>query len=234
MTVRSQWVAFAMALLVAGASVLEALGQGGAPPKEIASRSDLVQRGLWQRNEVNVFAGGNQVSPRSRVEAIATLYAPRSLGRRDVLLAVIADPYSGRSYLVHGYQAFYLSTKNDLLAFLVDSHFLRWTGSFANTSGNPRSDPSVLPRLLDQVDDPRLLARTLYESSVNLLPHASRAFFSGGSRGDSSVGIPTATAAALNGDRLRLELLSDGGKFRGSFLIDLTAKTVMKGSVTSE
>jgi hypothetical protein len=234
MAIRFHRTILTMIVLVAAAFVGEALGQGGAMPRKIAARSDLAQPELWQKNDVNVFAGGDQVSPRSRVEAISTFYAPPAFGRRDALLAVVVDPYSGQSYLVRGYQAFYLSTEDDLLAFLVDSRFLRWTGSFARTSGNPSNDASALRRLLEQVDDQRLLSTALYESSVDLLPHASRAFFSGGSRGDSSIGIPTATDAAVDGDTLRLELLSDGGKLRGSFLIDLKAKTVLKSSITGQ
>jgi hypothetical protein len=68
---------------------------------------------------------------------------------------------------------------------------------------------------------------------VDLGPNANEVFFTPGSRGGNGSGHVKVVGIELAGSDLQLDLLSDGGKYRGSFWIDMKAKRVRKSLVVS-
>jgi hypothetical protein len=92
-------------------------------------------------------------------------------------------------------------------------------------------EEAAIARFAAQFDDAKLAQANKNPDGVILAHAAPPAFFTAGSAGGSQPGKPTIKAFDLSDSILRLDLVSEGGKFTGSFWIDLKEKKTIKSVV---
>ena len=90
-------------------------------------------------------------------------------------------------------------------------------------------DPAVtIARFVAEVDDEALAEKIRRRSSIDLRHAAPFRFFA---RDASGAGDLITTAIHWNDGVLRLDLLSDGGKYQGTFWIDLKANRLLRSVI---
>ena len=196
-------------------------------PKIIRQLADFTR--VWDEGIVDLVVpdvsdAGTTVE---KVAAKAALYIP-SGKTEEFQLAVISERRSGQSYVVRGYQTFYVMHKTDMLAVLVGAGKVSWIGSYFRLPTS--SDEVVLiSRFVSQTNDEALSRSDQRRVWVSLRPGVPDEFFLAGSTLETSkVAFPTVGAIGLANGVLRLDLVSDRAKYKGTFWIDLDAGTLLR------
>ena len=124
-----------------------------------------------------------------------------------------------------------MSQASDLLAFTVDGGFFYSSQSYFKANTTPGDPDVTIGRFVSEVDDETLSNKFQNSSRIDIRRAAPFPLFTAGSSGSSQPGKLTTTAIHLTDGVLRLDLLSDGGRYKGTFWIDLKAERLLRSVV---
>ena len=196
-------------------------------PQIIRQLADFTK--VWDERIVDLVVSSTSGAGTTveKVGSKAAIYIP-SGKTAEFQLAVISEPRSGNSYIVRGYQTFYVVHNGDMLAVLVGSGKVSWLGSYFKLSTHS-DDVAVISRFVSQTNDEALFRSDQRRVWVSLRPGVPDQFFLAGSLLESSqIAIPSISAIDLANGVLRLDLVSDRAKYKGTFWIDLDAGTLLR------
>ena len=196
---------------------------------QMTTRAELTEPQSWESAMIDVVFPGTAGTPMrvERRETRTTLLG-YSLPPGSIHLAVIADKPSGVTYINRAEWWFYLFYNNDLLACHINGGRFSWSESLFKASGDTES---TIASFVAAVDDETIANRHLNYHNVDLRHAVPLPFFTAGSRGGSFFGKPTVTDIDITDGVLRLDLLSDGDKYRASFWIDLAAQKLLRATI---
>lgn len=218
-------------LLTVEGSAGQSQGAGPASIKTVTTRGELRDLSSWQQTTVTIVTGerGGTPAKDDRVPAWTVIYrAPTPPGMFQ--LALVQDPRTRLSYVIRGNQTFYVSESSDLLACQLATFYLIAVHSYFR-SEHADSRQVVIDRFVSTVIDDRLSQLDHRLWRIDLRQGVPFEFFTAGSLGGAQPGTPTVTSVVMDGAALQLEVMSAGGKYKGTFWIDLNAQQLLRSSV---
>jgi hypothetical protein len=166
------------------------------------------------------------------VEAVQARTAEYRAGPNEVWLSALFDAVERRTHIVRarrGQRSFYVISQGRMTSVLVSSGSVHLQDE---VFAAPLDVAATIARLTDEVDDRRLsaLAGPSAEVRVDIGRDVPWSFWTEGSGGSSQLGIPTLVAFSFSDGLLRLDLLSDGEVWEGSFWIDWAKRTLLRST----
>jgi|ERR1700722_3891982 len=187
----------------------------------------------WKNGEAKLVVSGLSDLPslRSKVELIKIKYT--QYGSRFPL-AVLPDPYTRYNYIVSRCQSFYITYNKDVVGCLLAGGELICKPSYFKMPLSNGDIDKTIAEFVSDFDENKLTESESKMFRVPLSLGAPFPFFTANSLGGSQPGTPTIKAIDLKDYILRLDLLSSGNKFNGSFWIDLKARKLIKSVVDGQ
>ncbi len=129
---------------------------------------------------------------------------------------------------------FYIAASSDMIA--VSSLFgsISLSKSYSAVPESTGDIKKTIGQFSDLLDDKTIESKTNNKASVSLKAAANYEFFTANSAGGSQLASATISGFDVTDDVLRLDLLSPGGKFKGSFWIDLKASKVLRSMIDGQ
>ncbi len=141
---------------------------------------------------------------------------------------VISDPYTKYTYVIRGGQSFYVSDKDDLLACTVGFGNFSWAGSYFKAPTEPNGAEAILAQFSIALGDTSPIKS---DYSVSLRNGVPVEFFLADSQLTPKLGIPTVKQVAVSDGVVQLSLLSPGGRYEGTFWIDLRGRRLLRSVI---
>jgi hypothetical protein len=172
-------------------------------------------------------------SKKCRIDAVSAKEVLYKNGSIINSFVIISDPNTGRNYVFPSSDTncFYISYNSGMVVFSLGygADFM-WFERYFEVSKSANVN-TVVARFVSEFGDDQKISQFYRKvPRVNLMSAANRFFFSANSN-STAPAIPIIKSIDLTGEVLCLNLLSDGGKFAGSFWIDLKDKKVVKSVV---
>jgi hypothetical protein len=145
-------------------------------------------------------------------------------------LIAVQDPLTRTNYIVPS-SDFYVSDDSGMTAFHLSFGSLMWRRSYFEMPDSAGDLNATVAQFVTAFDDGKLKALQKNFSFVKLLNAATPAFFTANSAGGSQPATGTISDIELSDGILRLDLLSPGGKFKGTFWINLKAQKIVKSTI---
>ena len=192
----------------------------------IHTRAALISLNAWTDYEADLVIPGSSGEPTKIIET--PVKSTSYLG--SVGLSVIDNPTTASFYIVPGGQGdrFYISDATGLTALMVDAGALALTKSIFTAPVTAQGPEGAVALFLENFSDKQLMEMRDYHLRIGLTHGVPFEFWTKNSSGSSEVGFPTVTGIDISGQLLRLDLLSSGGKYKGTFWIDLNSNKVVK------
>lgn len=155
----------------------------------------------------------------------------RTSRQQSFYLLALTDPETNYSYVMRGGQTFYLRYESDILGCAVGAGGFTWIKSHLKMPPAQNGVARAVERFAAEVDDNALVQMESHYTRVDLKQGLRFPLFTAKSMGGSQPAIPTVKALESTGSLLTLHLVSDGGKYQGTFSIDLNAGKLIRSSV---
>jgi hypothetical protein len=171
------------------------------------------------------------------------------------ILVAIQDPISKKSYIMPSFgnywvavhdpatkvnqivseAAFYVSRDSGIIAFiLTPGGGLEWRGSYYEMSESAGNLDAAIAQFRNEKFDEVMSKELQKKSSAVFLRDAAPLYFFEATPGSSQPGDATISAIDVTDGILRLDLLSPGGEFKGSFWVDLSARKLVRAIVDGQ
>lgn len=198
---------------------------------EITTRADLLKPESWERGSAELVILGGAGSPLaiSHIDARVAQYR-LPIQKEMIPLGIVAAPTTKQTYLVRGYQTLYVLDGTDLFALVVDAGFVNLTRSYVTIETPLEGSMAAVSALLSLADDRTLAEKDLEQALIDLrVSGVPYQLFTANS--DEQPEKPTVTSVSGASGILALDLSSPGGKYKGTFWIDLAAQRLVRASV---
>ena len=219
-----------LAVLSCGGHVVECFQEQKPMSARIVTQlSDLAGKQAWKDVSIDLVMPSKAGAPTKveKVSAMALTYQRTPL-TQGFDLAIIPNRYSGLVHLVRGYQTFYIADGDELWACSVSPGQVILSRSYSRVR-IPSSPELAIASFVPEFGEEKLRQADEKHALVSLRPGVPARFFRLGSDPDYSVPGRLTVAAIDFADRtLRLDLVSDGKVYKGTFWIDLDAQKLMR------
>ncbi len=188
----------------------------------------------WEETTIKLIVPGSSGPTRTTSKSENLNAKSVQYGSRFPLAAVF-DPHTRTSYIVSGGQTFYISDSSGMIACFLFGGKLGCRKDYFKMSKSGGNLDLLISRFISEFDEQKLASqedKNLF--GVSLSVAAPFGFFTAQSLGGSQPGTPSIKAIDLTDGLLRLDLVSEGGKFAGSFWIDLKARKVIKSIIDGQ
>ncbi len=142
---------------------------------------------------------------------------------------VVYEPHSKTTYITRAGEELYVLYKHDLLAMMLSGGIVMYGESYYHSQGD--SLDIAVSEFARTLDDKRIGTLELDRFRVDLRHAAPFPFFTAKSAGGSQAGRPTVENVELSGQVLRLDLTSEGGRYRGSFFVNLETQALVRSVI---
>lgn len=199
----------------------------------------LKMTNIWQDVAVDLIVPGSTSTLSAKKTTSQKIYGKRTEYRgvafpRGHSLAAISDPNTKKTYIIRGDQDFYISDKSGMIGCRQLMGTFIWIKSYFEIPTASGKEEAAISQFVSEFDDEKLSQEDNKFFRVLLMNAAPVAFFTAGSRGGSQPGTQTIKAIDVTDGILRLDLLSEGGKFTGSFWIDLKKQKIIKSIIDGQ
>jgi hypothetical protein len=231
-----------MIFVLATASVACLFAQEGSSPMSVGSPKVVVERDAlalqtnWLDESVELVIPAASGETR-RVRAPARTVIFRVPGG-EFPMSFVEDPSGKAAYIVRGQQSFYVLLGDRLLSCRLDSGPFRVTPSVQRVDGSAAQATRLATDVLRSITDAKLLeslgpraGKTIDLRGANAAPPF---FFTVGSTLSSQGAVPTIKSMEIAGTVLKLDLESPGGRYQGTFWIDVNDVVLLRANVQGQ
>jgi hypothetical protein len=168
----------------------------------------------------------------NNVSAREIIYRPTE-GSEMYSLAAIYDSHSKKTFIVPSLFDFYISNGSGMLACKLSLGDLVWCKNYFEVIKSTGDLDAAIAQFASSSDENVLRQKLNKIYRVSLRNAAPPLFFTTNS-GTSQPTTGTIKTISMTDDTLRLDMISEGGKFTGSFWIDLKAGKIIKSVIDGQ